>query len=236
MFKQNYLKELPEDIITKIYKSVYQHSLKAVEKLDIKYYEDLYMFLDGNEELYGTGIIKKTDPIKYPYICKDIKSREDEFKHIYLNRKALLKNLEDLNIRQIRFHIPKLQVGNKKFRKFMDTLRNSMPDRFDEFDICGAYGVAIVKELVVKQGFVFKFKKCFKNFAQMEKVCIECQKCLSDMLYEAAYDIEGDMEGELTNNAVNFANQNTFVRCYFSSWGNADDVSVNGECRPVFVD
>ena len=240
MFKQNYLKELPEDIIIKIYKSVYQHSLKAVEKLDVKYYEDLYMFLDGNEEFYGAEIIKKTAFYEFHHICKDIKRREDEFNYIYLNRKALLKNIEDLNIRQIRFHIPKLQVGNKKFRKFMETLRNSVPDRFDEFNICatygGAYGVAIVKELVIKQRFVFKFKECFKNFAQLEKVCIECEKYLGDMLYETAFDIEGDMEGELTINTTNFLNQNVFKRCYFSSWENADGIYVNGECRPVFID
>lgn len=236
MFKQNYLKELPEDIITKIYKCVYQHSLKAVEKLDVKYYEDLYMFLDGNEELYGAGIIKKTAFYDFYHICKGIKRREDEFNYIYLNRKALLKNIEDCNIREIRFHIPKLQVGNKKFRKFMDTLRNSVPDRFDDFDICGAYGEAIVKELVIKQDFVFKFKKCFKNYAQLEKVCIEYQKYLGDMLYETACDVEDDMEGELTINAINFLNQNVFKKCYFSSWKNADGINVNGEARPVFND
>jgi hypothetical protein len=136
LFRRNYLYELPDDIVTVIYKKVFDKCLDDIQNKSIKYISRLYRATinPNNTCIYSVkpkGMFQGVKYYKYKRIAmlEDFGNKMNEM--IYLDRKHLIENTLQLNYNTISYYLYPLFTTNKKLKKYL-TIRLNFVKFYDK--------------------------------------------------------------------------------------------------------
>jgi hypothetical protein len=123
---RNYLYELPDDIVTVIYKKVFDKCLYDIQNnKSIKYINRLYIATvnPNNTCIYSVkpkGMFQGVKCYKYKRVAtlEDFENNKMN-EMIYLDRKHLIENTLQLNYNTISYYLYPLFTTNKKFKKYL---------------------------------------------------------------------------------------------------------------------